>query len=300
MLKESVRPHGGTSREGHVERPSHVEHPGMGSPYLAEATHALERSSISWRAIFAGVFISLLVYFILTFLGLAIGGSTLQGLIEGRESVAGLGIGTGIWIVLSCLISLFVGAYYAGRVSGLITIKIGRVQGLVISALFFGFLFSQLGAAVGSIGQGAGSMLKGIGSAAGDVSKNPQVQETVNKALGDLNLKSPPDEVAQGLTVRLLRGDTTGARNYLARQAGISQAEAQRRIDGFQQDFQNAARQAGSTAAKAVSIAGWTLFGTTLLGTLFAMLGGGIGTAANLKRPLSRTDEKRGVESKAA
>lgn len=174
------------------------------------AVRELAHSSISWRAIFAGLFISLLAYVTLTFLGVALGGANLRSLLErGGEGMAGgLGVGAGIWMLLSVLVSLFAGGYYAARGAGFIPIRIGRIQGLVVAALFFSVMFSQIGVTAGLLGPGVGPALKGASSAA-------------------------------------------------------------------------------------VSMAGWTLFGTTLLGALFAMLGGGVGAGLGLSHPVSHSDEKR-------
>ena len=252
----------------------------------------IERSSISWRAVFAGMFIALLSYLILTSLGLAIGGGALQGIIEQREGAGPIGIGSGIWLVVSTLVSLFIGGYAAGRVGGLIQTRIGSVQGAVIAALFFAVMFSQLGSVIGGLGRGLGSTVGAVKDSVTDLSKNPRVQSVVEDSLGGLELQSPPEVVAQGLASRLVRGDTTGARNYLARQAGVSPAEADAKIGGLMNNFQNTLRDIGTTTAKVLSVLGWTLFGSLLLGTLASMTGGGIGVRRNLREPISHRDEE--------
>jgi hypothetical protein len=171
---------------------------------------------------------------------------------------------------------------------------------MVISALFFMFLVSQVGSTIGALGQGISSAVGTIGGAAGDLAKNPQVRDTIDRALGGLNLNSPPDQVAQGLATRLLRGDEEGAKNYLARQAGISRSEADRRFETLKGNFQNTARDIGTKAARGIAVAGWSLFGALVLGTLFACLGGGIGVVANLRHPLSESDERNLRRGRAA
>lgn len=258
------------------------------------------RSVVSWRAIFAGAFISLLTYSILMSLGLAIGGASLVGVIEGEGGGQALGIGSGVWLVVSTLISLFVGSYLASRSAGMIPMRLGRVHGLVVCSLFFIFMLSQLGSGIGLIGRGVGSSVGAIGSAGGDLASNPQVQNMVEDQLGDLPLKASPEVVVKGLTSRMVRGDTEGAKNYLARQAGISPQEADTRIKGFQQRFEDTAQDVGTTAARTASIVGWTLFGALLLGALASMLGGGAGAKANQRQPVSGRDERNMSERKAA
>jgi hypothetical protein len=269
-------------------------------PIQEVGTSALERSSISWRAIFAGFFISFMVYLILTALGFAIGGASLRGVVQGQGGGQGLSIGSGIWLVVTALLSLFVGSYLAGRSSGIITSRVGGVQGFVVAALFFAFMISQVGAVVGAVGSGLGTVIGSAGTVASSAANNPQVQGVIQDRLGDLNLKSPPDQVAQGLATRLIRGDTLGARNYLATQAGISRAEADRRINQFKTDVQNKIKDVASTTAKAVSIAGWTLFGVFALGAFFSILGGAAGAKRNLAVPVSAADRRRVSGARAA
>lgn len=241
----------------------------------------VERTSISWRAVFAGVFVTFLCYMILMSLGLAVGGAGLRGVIQGGGSEA-LPIGAAIWMVLATLISLFVGCYLASRVSGMIAPRVGGVQGLVISALFFIFLLSQVGATLGALGRGIGGAIGAAGSAVSDLSGNPQVQDVVESALGGLNLKSPPDVVAKGIATRLVRGNNDAARNYLASQAGISSAQADARIAQIRTQLESTLKEVGGTVASALSIAGWSLFGALVLGSLAANLGGVAGARRNL------------------
>src|SRR3954469_4669797 len=72
---------------------------------------------VSWGAIFAGLFVTIVVEMILTLLGAAIGAATINPRTEANPT-QGLGIGSAIWLLISSLISLFCGAYVAGRLSG--------------------------------------------------------------------------------------------------------------------------------------------------------------------------------------
>ncbi len=262
----------------------------------------IESSSVSWRAIFAGAFISMLCYSILMSLGIAIGSASLRGLIQGSNSGEALGVTSALWLVFSILISLFLGSYSAGRVSGLISMGVGRVQGVVIAALFFAVMLFQVGATIGSIGRGIGSTVGTLGGAAGDVSKNPKVQETIRNALGGLNLKSSPETVAQVLATRLLNGDQAGARDYLASQTGLSRVQADQKIQTFKTDLQNTLKNIGGTTAQVVSIASWTLFGSLILGSIASMLGGASGASVNISRTLgsARPDQRSIRGSKVA
>jgi hypothetical protein len=254
---------------------------------LNESIH----TTVRWGAIFAGALIALLVYATLISLGMAFGGDSLQNVVTGEASAKSLGIGAGIWLVASVLLSLLAGGFVSGRVAGQVATRVGRIQGMVVSGLFFALMFSQAGSMIGSIGNGIGSVAGTVGNAAGNVAQTDEAQALIDDAIGDLNLKSPPETVAKGVASRLIRGNDDAALTYLARQANITRAEAQARIETVKAQFDQAVIKAGDTAGRAVEIAGWTLFGALFLGTLFSMVGGGIGAQMNLRAPLSRADE---------
>jgi hypothetical protein len=235
-------------------------------------------NTISWKAIFAGTFISVLAYLILATLGLAIGGSSLGIIIQNGLNAGGLGVGTGIWLAFSALVSLFFGSFAASRSSRDIFRPQGAIQGLVIASLFFLFLFSQVGGAVAVLGRGLGGTVGLLGGAVGDLADNPEVRDTVENALGSQGkLRAPMRVVASGLASRLLRGDTKGARDYLALQTGVTPAEADQRIVQIQRDLTRKLKGLGTTTAKAISVTGWSLFSLLVLGSIFAALGGRAG-----------------------
>jgi hypothetical protein len=253
--------------------------------------HAL----ISFRAIVAGVLIAMFTMTGLIGLGLAFGGMGL----DPETTAQSAGIFSGVWFVASVLVSLFLGSYFAARVSKFRSGRVGSVQGLVIAALFLGFFLYQMISALGSAGSALGGFIGQSGSAiSAGVQKaagNPTVANTIGNftedALGDLNLRSDPQVVAQGLGTRLVRGDTEGARNYLARQAGISPTEADARIAQMKGQVDRYVTDAKEGAATALRSTGWTLFLMVLLGALAAIGGGALGSAANFRKPLVRESD---------
>ncbi len=257
-------------------------------------THPLEsdvahmHALVSWRAVVAGLLISFLTMAILLSLGMAMGG---VGLSDGT-SAQNAGIFTGVWFLVSALISLFAGSYFAARISTFHTNRIGSAQGLVIAALFFGLFLWQSFAAIGWAGRMTGNAIGGAASAVSGVANqaadNPTVNKIVQSQLGDLNLRSEPQTVLNGIATRMLSGDTEGAKNYLAAQAGISPTEADRRITELRTQVEQATVQARETAAGALQATGWTLFATLFLGTAAAIGGGALGSLANLRKPLTR------------
>lgn len=252
--------------------------------------HAL----ISGRAILAGLLVAFFTLVSLLSLGLAVGGISM----DSDTSAKGAGIFTGVWFLVSSLVSLFVGSYFAARVSKYRTGRIGSAQGLVIAALFVGFFIYQAGNLIGSAGQAVGGLVKGSASmVAGGVEKaseSPAISNAVSNlaedALGGLNLRSDIRTVATGVATRIASGDTESAKNYLAFQSGISPAEADVKIAYMKARFDQTMIQAREGAATAMKSAGWTLFLLTVLGAVASIGGGALGSVANFRRPLIREE----------
>jgi hypothetical protein len=85
-----------------------------------EPFHGSDRpfARISWGAIFAGAIIALATQLVLTLIGTAVGLATLNPETGQNPSGTTLGIGAGVWLVISSLVSLFLGGYIAGRLGG--------------------------------------------------------------------------------------------------------------------------------------------------------------------------------------
>lgn len=242
---------------------------------------------ISWRSVVAGVLVSVFFLIGLIGLGLAFGGI---GLDDGT-SLKNAGIFTGVWFLVSAVISLFAGSYFAARISKFQLGRIGSAQGLVIAALFLGIIFYQILSVIGGIGQLTGSV---VGRTAGvvttsteNLSESPIVKNLVGDAINDLNFKSDPQLVASGLAGRLIRGDTEGAKEFLANEAGISVVEADQRIATAKIKIDDMKSKAQAGAATALKSTGWSLFLLVALGSIFSVLGGSLGSVVNFRKPLA-------------
>lgn len=259
-----------------------------------EFENADRHALISGRAIITGLLVAFFTMLGLIGLGLALGGINMGG----DTSAQAVGVFTGVWFIVSALISLFIGSYFAARISKFRTGRIGSAQGLVIASLFLGFFLYQTVSAIGALGGAAGNVLQTTGSAAvqgaQQAAQNPAVMNTVNNmtedALGDLNLKSEPRVVAQGLATRLLRGDVEGAKSYLSRQSGITEAEAETRINQLQTQVTGYVDQVKESVGNALQSLGWSLFLMVVLGALAAVGGGALGSVANFRKPLIREE----------
>jgi len=135
-------------------------------PVVSRPPSLLRR--ISWGAIFAGLLVTVVTQFMLTLLGVGIGAATFDPMKE-QNPAQGLATGSAIWLIVSALISVFIGSCIAGRLSGAPRRADGLLHGVVtwsaatLVTLFL--LFSAMGALLG----GVGSLLTGAVSTGGAV-----------------------------------------------------------------------------------------------------------------------------------
>lgn len=247
---------------------------------------------ISWRSTIGGLLISLLAMGILLSLGLAFGGGRYVDA-SVNATPRDLGVFSSVWFLISAVISVLIGSYFAARVSKYHLGRIGAAQGAVIASLFFGFFLYQTVLAISGTGRMVSALASEAASAAqAGVSQamvpDSALNNAIEDALGDLNLRNEPGIVFSGVASRLIAGDTNGAKNYLARQAGVSPQVVDARINQLQAQINQAMTQARQQAAKALQATGWALFLMLTLGTIAATAGGALGALANVRRPLAR------------
>ena len=138
---------------------------------------AAKVSRISWGAILAGTLTALAVVSMLNLLGLGIGFSTIDPMIE-SDPLHGLGTGTLIWLGLSNLAALFVGGMVAGRMSGYPSNSDGGLHGFLSWALYALVSFFLITSAVGTMVNGLSSAVSGLF----DGSQNRTVKVILDKA----------------------------------------------------------------------------------------------------------------------
>ncbi len=110
----------------------------------------------SWGAIFAGMFVTVIFQTMFTLLGIAVGINSMQPFYS-----SGLTIGGGIWLMVSWLVSMWVGACVAGRLSGGPRLADGMIHGMVawsLAAFTILVLMATLG---GPLLGGTASLLQG-------------------------------------------------------------------------------------------------------------------------------------------
>lgn len=137
---------------------------------------------ISWGAIFAGTLIALVVQLLLSLLGMGIGLSTINPMSEGGNPAEGLGMGAGIWWVISSLIALYAGGWVAGRLAGIPRTTDSTLHGLLTWGLVTLATFYLITTSIGALISGAtgvvGKGLTMVGAGAAAVA--PQAMEMVD------------------------------------------------------------------------------------------------------------------------
>lgn len=138
---------------------------------------------ISWAAVFAGLIIAVFIQLALTLLGLSIGLGTIDATNHDTPGT-GLAIGSGIWYVVSLLISLYTGGWVAGRLAKDKHTSESVIHGLLVCGLLFILTFYLLTSAVGNILGGAGSLVgKTISTAAPSINNAVQDRYSGNNHL---------------------------------------------------------------------------------------------------------------------
>lgn len=164
---------------------THDPEPSWRATFLGADTEG-RATNTSWSSIFAGVVVATAVLITLSLIGAALG----LGLTDptSDEPFEGVGVGLGIWAVLTLILSLTAG----GFVAGVLAVKAGFLHGLTVWAATTVALTVALAMGIGSLIGAAGSVLGSVGSAVG--SGAATVADTVGDAVGGLT-----DEVASQL-----------------------------------------------------------------------------------------------------
>lgn len=292
--------------------------------FVSGGSHIHRR--VSWAAIFGGVILVVAIQLLLSLLGAGVGLGTVDTNAGSTPAASSLGIGAGIWWVLSSCIALLVGGYVAAWLAGIETRFDGVLHGLVTwgiaSLLTFWLLtsaiggiigggFSALGTVASAAGSGVSQMAKPLAQAAG-VSPDmiqQQAQAYLQPTNPDPATMSPQDaqkEIATNLATYAGGGaDAPAAKErvitIMAAQMKVSHDEAAKRFDDTQAKLKQARDQAVQTAkdaadasAAAASKTSFAAFGVLLLG----LIASGIGGSFAVQRRLLVT--RRTVDGRAA
>lgn len=243
-------------------------------------------TTICWSAVLAGVAIAVSVQLVLMMLGVA-SGVALASLTVGEI----LSYGALMWASVSMLIAAFVGAYVAGRMSGLRRKIDGVLHGVIcwaVSILLALILATTTG----------GSLISGLVSNViqGGIVIAPSgtnVTSMLNRQLGP-NMESASLRVLQEY---ILSGRRDQAIDYLTSSMNVQRERAAGIVDqalilsGSAQQASPEGRLAEARVIKNFHTASWTTFVAMLLAVLLSCLGGALGTLGSQRIIWSETAE---------
>lgn len=193
---------------------------------------------LSWGAIIAGVILSMIVYLIMSVLGTAIGASLLSPMSK-PDTLRGFGFGSGVWVIVTTVLAVFTGSYYAGRCAPVLGWLHGLLSWAVMTIL---------------VVYGMTSLITGAVSTAGSIaSTSAQVGATAANQSGSTN---PMIDTAKQQV-----------------QAAVASAASA----ASSPDAEQNARQAAETAARGVARASWFSFAALIVGAIIATVSGGAG-----------------------
>lgn len=286
---------------------------------VAPSAYAMPPRRVSWGAIIAGAIITFVVQIMLGLLGIGIGLATVDPAGDGTPNLSAFGTTGGIWAIVTVLIATFIGGYSAARLSGVTTRGESVLHGVVTWAtstlLIIYLLTSGAGAIIsGTLGT-VGSSFSAIGSAVQSVVPNSlaglpdglenqardllrrgeqqgqeaagqaqqqgqQAADQARQATGEPDLARAIPQIVRGLGQNATPEQRQAAVTVVSQQAGISQQEAEQRLQQFQGQYNQALEQVKQTAdasARNVSTAAFAGFVALLVGVIVAAVGGALG-----------------------
>lgn len=156
---------------------------------------------VSWGSVLAGSAIALVTYLVLSVLGTAIGASAVDAMQAGNP-LSGFGTGAGIWLFVSTLLAIGVGAFVAGRTApdrgGLHGILSWTITTLLTTWLLAALATSVVGAAGNVVGKGLSAAGSGIAAVA------PGISDSVKQQLSEKGISLDWDSL-QGELDTLLK-----------------------------------------------------------------------------------------------
>jgi hypothetical protein len=269
---------------------------------------------ISWAAIFGGVILVVAVQLLLSLLGAGVGLGTVNTNAGSTPDAGTLGIGAGLWWIISSCVAIGVGGFVAAWLAGVEIRFDGVLHGLVTWGIATLLTFWLLTSAIGGIIGGGFSALHSVASSAGsnvsDAAKplaqaagvspdmiQQQAQAYLQPTNPDPATMNPQDAqkaIATNLTTYASGGtDAAAAKerivNIMAAQMKISHDEAAKKFDDAQAKLRQtrdravqSAKDAADASASAASRASFGAFIVVLLGGLAAAFGGSMAVQRRL------------------
>jgi hypothetical protein len=230
-------------------------------------------SPLSWRAIFAGVVVAIMVQILLSMLSGAIGLTLVNPTTSGNPPGATAAIVASIWWTLSGVLAAWAGGTAAGRLSGSSGTIIAAWHGLIAWGVTILLVLWLLASAAGEIVGGAFAVLGGATSSATEAvsAAAPAVAQAadpfgdIETALGDaLGAKDPATArtAVTGYVRAALAADEAGAQaatdraaDALSRATGIGPDDAKKKLADWKTQYDQVVAAAKQKAAAAVDAA---------------------------------------------
>jgi hypothetical protein len=263
------------------------------------------QSAVSWAAVIAGGVAAVAITLLLVALGSGIGLSSVSPWTSSNPSATTFTVLAAVWLIIVQWLSSGLGGYLAGRLrtkwTSLHTDEVffrDTAHGFLAWALASVVVAAFATSSVTSVVSSAGRVISGVaGSAASTATQAAasQPSDTTGYFLDTLFRKDQPDPNASPQDARaeagriLAKSVANGSldpndRAYLAKlvaaRTGVSQQDAEKRIDDTMrqmQDAENKAKAAADTARKASAKASFYLFFSMLIGAFIASAAGALG-----------------------
>ena len=203
---------------------------------------------VSWGAIFAGTAIAMALMVFFTTLGLGIGAASVDPLYD-QNPLSGIGVGGAIYLIVTQLISLFVGGWVASRLAGVPRELPALIHGAAVwalSTLVLAWLaMSGAGAAFGAAGTILSNSAQAAVSAGRAVLPEDLSLPSPGQVASGVSMEDLPPEVRsalreQGLTIEQVREEARGALRDV-----VSRQEQQAAVQEAQETAASAVRSPG-------------------------------------------------------
>ncbi|HEV2395126.1 MAG TPA: hypothetical protein VG146_22475 [Verrucomicrobiae bacterium] len=264
---------------------------------------------VSWGAIFGGMFVTIVMQVMFTLLGVAVGIAKLNA---SQPQVSGAQIitGSGIWLLVTGLVSIWIGSCIAGRLCGGPQRADGMLHGIVSWSVAMVAMFLLLATTVGSVLGGTGTFIGNAISSQlnpanepGPLADAPEVKGALPNSgallppTGRTEGQQPPGQLSAlaqqdtDLASALARMESQGgpskapqardqAINLLTTKHNLSQQDAASLLSRWDQEFQQAhVQNEQGTRPQLEWVPLWG-FIALFLGLLVAAWGGWAGTSS--------------------
>jgi len=255
-------------------------------------------SAVSWAAVFAGAAAACVLSLILMILGTGLGLSALSPWGNEGASAKTLGIGTGAWVIFMQLAASVLGGYIAGRLRtkwvSLHTEEVAfrdTAHGFLawaVATLITAALLTSTVSAIVSGGVKAGAQVAGgaasaaTSAAAADAGSSNYTMDSLFRSPKGAKSQATPEQSTAEVGRIFVNATTTGklpeedaryAAQVVSQRTGISQQEAEKRVNDTFAQIQakkKEAQEAADKARKASAAAALLLFISLLMGAFVA------------------------------